>query len=120
MTFYIITNRHVRITCNGCRRTETTTKDIFRNSAVDNSYSRIIFVTYRCSIFSLVTTAIYALINSTAVDFDNYSILRSTIEIVTTKYVVDNSVGSATLLYRHGNRTIDVSSNISVAFAQTC
>ena len=120
MIWIVITNRYMRITGNGCRQTETTTKDIFCNSTIDNSYSRIIFVTYRCSIFSLVTTTIYitfftiylsAEVHSTAIDYDSNRILRSTIEIVTTEDVVDNSVGRATLFHRHGNRTIDVSSD---------
>ena len=111
----IVTYRNLRITGNGCCRTETTTKDIFCDSAVVDVYCRInlciFFQHYRWCIGSLVTTAINAVVNSTAIDIDRYRILWSTQNIVTAKYVVDNRVGRATL-YRHNDRTIDVSSVI--------
>ena len=111
MTFDIVTNRDVRISCNHGGQTETTTKDIFMNSAVDDIYSRIVFLIFCCCIFSLVTAAIDVVVDSTAIDSDIDCVLRSPIEIVTTKDVVDNSICCTALLHRHGNRTIDISSD---------
>ena len=103
VTYSFVTNHYMWITFNNCRQTITTAKDIISNSGVVDIYRRIIFMTIWCSIFSLVTTAIDTLLYDTAIDYDSDSILRSTIEIVTTKYVVN-----AITFHCHGNRTIDV------------
>ena len=117
MGINVIANRHLRATSNRCRQTIATTKDIAHDSTVIDVYYRI-FLIGVCLVFirivlyrigSLVTTAIYAMVNSTAIDIDRYRILRSTQYIVTAKDVVD-----ATTFHRHGNRTIDVSSMITL------
>ena len=91
MTFYIIAYRDVRIGCNGCSQAETTTKDIFCNSTVVDVYYGIIDTAFSRSIGCLVTTAIDAVVNSTAIDIDCYRILRSTIIVITAKHVVDST-----------------------------
>ena len=117
MTFDIVTNRDVRITRSSCRRTKTTTKDILCDGTIDDVHSRIIGRAFCWCISSLVTTAINAVVNSTAIDIDRYCILWSTQYIVTAKYVVDSSVGRATLFHRHNDRTIDISSMVCMASA---
>ena len=113
MAFYIVTNRYLWIACNCCRQTETTAKDIFCDCTIDNVYCRIILALTR-GIGSLVTTAIDTMVNSTAIDIDRYCILWSTQYIVTAKYVVNNSIGRATLFQCHSDRTIDVCCVISL------
>ena len=123
MTFDIVTNRDVRISCNHGCQTETTAKDIFINSTVDDVHGRIIGSALCWCISSLIATAIYAIVHSTAIDIDRYCILRSTQDIVTTKDFVNNSIRCTTLFQCHGNGTIDVCSMIilcsHVVFTQT-
>ena len=111
MTFHIVTNRDMRISCNGCCLTETTAKDILCNRTIVDVYCGIIDVAFRRCIGCLVTTAIYVVVNSTAVDIDGYRILRSTEIVVTTKHVVNDCVGTATFFHSHSHRTIDISSD---------
>ena len=106
MALNFITNRYVWVTLSSCRRTKSTTKDVFCDSAIVNIYCRIIDLTVSRSIFCLVTTAIDIVINRTAIDYDSNCILWSTIEIVTTKYVVNNTTFNS-----YCNRTKDVCSD---------
>ena len=99
MTFNIVTNRDVRVTCNRCRRTETTTKDISCDSTIVDVYHRIVFITIGGCIGSLVTTAIdiplstvdlsFTEVHGTSIDINSYRTLRSTVVVITTKDVIN-------------------------------
>ena len=88
MSLNFITNRNVRVTCNSCRRTKTTTKDIFHNCTVDDVHRRIIGIACRRCIGCIFTTAIDAIVNSTTIDIYGYCILWSTEHIITAKHII--------------------------------
>ena len=123
MVIVRIANRHLGISRNSGRCTQSTAKDIVCNSAIMNVYYRIIDAAFCRCIGCLVTTAIDAMTNCTAININSYCLLRSTQNIVTAKDVVNNGVGTATFFHCYGNRTINVSSVITgssfVVFTQT-